>query len=61
MHTPTQEELKKEFAYLKGNSLYDDTDWICEQAKNFSNHYTNKKMILEKLKSEAHNSTTTVK
>ena len=35
----SKEELEKEFEHNIGSKLYDDSEWIYEQADNFKNRY----------------------
>ena len=43
----SKEELEEEFVHLKGNKLYDDSDWIYELAELFKNKYEEKRKLIE--------------
>ena len=44
----TKEELEEEFEPVKGNKLYDDSDWVCELAQLFKGKYEEKRKLVEK-------------
>lgn len=44
----TIEELEEEFEPVKGNKLYDDSDWVCELAQLFKGKYEEKRKLVEK-------------
>lgn len=44
----TKEEIEEEFAFVKGNELYYDVDWIYELAGLFKDKYEEKRNMIEK-------------